>query len=89
MGLVDPQARTVTPLALTEAEAARGALAATCCYLFWGVVPLYWKRLAHVDSCEVIAHRHVWSLAVLLLLLAARGGLDEVWPLLRSPRSTA
>lgn len=70
-------------------EAARGALAATGCYLFWGVVPLYWKQLAHVDSYEVIAHRHVWSLVVLLALLAARGGFAEVWPLLRSPRSAA
>ncbi len=70
-------------------EAARGALAATGCYLFWGIVPLYWKQLAHVDSYEVIAHRHVWSLVVLLGLLAVRGGRKEVWPLLRSPRSAA
>jgi chloramphenicol-sensitive protein RarD len=50
-----------------------GALAAVGCYLLWGLVPLYWKRLAAIDSLELIAHRHLWSLALLGLLMVGRG----------------
>lgn len=59
-------------------ESGRGALAATVCYLIWGLVPLYWTQLAAIDAVELIAHRHVWSLAFLLLLMRSRGGLGPV-----------
>ena len=55
------------------ASARSGALAALGCYLLWGLVPLYWKRLAAIDSLELIAHRHLWSLALLALLMMVRG----------------
>ncbi|MEO5959223.1 MAG: EamA family transporter RarD [Opitutaceae bacterium] len=62
----------------SAAGAARtGALAAAWCYFLWGLVPIYWKQLAGIDPVELIAHRHVWSLAfVLVLVLAQRGGRE-------------
>jgi chloramphenicol-sensitive protein RarD len=63
-------------------------VAAGTCYILWGLVPLYWKPLASVNAVELIAHRHVWSLAILLmLLLGLEGGLVEVGQALRSWRS--
>ena len=41
-------------------------------YTIWGLVPIYWKLLQHVPAIQVLGHRIVWSLAVLLILLAAR-----------------
>jgi chloramphenicol-sensitive protein RarD len=72
-----------------RADAARGALAAGACYLFWGLVPIYWRELAAIDAVELIAHRHLWSLCVLLLLVAARGGFAAVATVLRRPRAVA
>jgi chloramphenicol-sensitive protein RarD len=45
-------------------------------YSIWGLVPLYWKLLKHVPAIQVLGHRIVWSLAVLVILVAAlrRGG---------------
>jgi len=45
-------------------------------YTIWGLVPLYWKLLKHVPAIQVLGHRIVWSLAVLIILVAAmrRGG---------------
>lgn len=63
---------------------ARGALAASLCYLAWGLVPLYWTQLAAIDPLELIAHRHAWSLVFLLILLAWQGGLGS----LRAPLSS-
>ena len=56
----------------------RGLPAALFAFLCWGLFPLYWKHLAAVDSLEVIAHRHVWSLVTVAALLAWRGGAREV-----------
>lgn len=73
----------------SHAQARAGALAAAVCYFLWGLVPLYWKQLAAVDSFELIAHRHVWSLALLLVLVAAQRGFGEIGPALRTPRLVA
>jgi len=71
-----------------RSEARSGAVAAGVCYFLWGLVPLYWKPLASVDPVELVAHRHVWSLVLLLaLLLGIEGGFREVRGALGSPRA--
>lgn len=41
----------------------------------WGLVPIYYKALGHVPSLEIVAHRVVWAmLALLVLVLAKRQG---------------
>ncbi len=49
-------------------------------YTIWGLVPLYWKPLKHVPAIQILGHRIVWSLAVLLLLVVVmrRRGLAKV-----------
>jgi chloramphenicol-sensitive protein RarD len=39
-------------------------------YTIWGLVPIYWKLLKHVPAIQVLGHRIVWSLAVLVVLVA-------------------
>ncbi len=68
----------------TAPDAGRGALAAAGCYFCWGLFPLYWKLLADVDAAELIAHRHIWSLAFVLGLMAAGAGFAELRAALRS-----
>ncbi len=70
-------------------QARAGALAAALCYFFWGLVPVYWKQLAAVDALELIAHRHVWSLALLAVLMSRTGGFRELAGLLRDSRAVA
>ena len=69
---------------MSRRDAGRGALAAAGCYLAWGLFPLYWKQLADVEATELIAHRHVWSLAFVLILMAAGAGFTEFGAALRS-----
>lgn len=76
-----------SPSASHAAQARSGALAAALCYLLWGLVPLYWKQLAAINSLELIAHRHVWSLVLLAGLVAAQGGFAAVVAALQTPRS--
>jgi chloramphenicol-sensitive protein RarD len=37
--------------------------------ILWGIVPLYWKLLKQVPPDEILAHRIVWSLLFLLVLV--------------------
>lgn len=71
---------TISGVSVSEhkSEQFRGALAGTICLLMWGLVPLYWKQLAEINPVELIAHRHVWSVAFLLVLVAAQGEFGEM-----------
>jgi chloramphenicol-sensitive protein RarD len=48
----------------------RGVLYAAAAYLLWGLFPLYWPLLEPSTSFEVLAHRILWSLVVVAVLLA-------------------
>ncbi len=38
-------------------------------YISWGLFPLYWALLSRVDPTEVLAHRILWSVPVLTILV--------------------
>lgn len=48
-----------------------GVLTGIGCYVFWGLCPIFWKLLDHVNAFEVIANRVIWSLAFMLLVCRA------------------
>lgn len=81
--------RNSKPMTAHTPAQTRGALAASTCYFLWGLVPLYWTQLKAVDPVELIAHRHVWSLAFLLGVIAFQGGFSAVGAALGSVRSFA
>ena len=56
-----------------DAEARSGLLYGVAAYLLWGMFPLYWPLLEPAGAIEILAHRMVWSLAVVTLVLAATG----------------
>jgi chloramphenicol-sensitive protein RarD len=49
----------------------RGVLYGASAYLLWGLFPLYWPLLEPAGALEVLAHRILWSLVVVAVLLAA------------------
>lgn len=63
----------------------RGGIAsALAAFIFWGLVPIYYKQLQSVDAWEVLAHRIIWSVPVLLVFLAVRDG-RKLWQRLHLP----
>jgi chloramphenicol-sensitive protein RarD len=52
-------------------ESRRGFLLGVVAYLLWGLFPLYWPLLEPAGALEILAHRIVWSLLVVVLLLVA------------------
>lgn len=63
-----------------HARTRAGLLLGLGAYLLWGVLPLYFKAIAHVDPTEIVAHRIVWS----LLFLGALATLWRRWPAIRT-----
>ncbi|WP_022673133.1 EamA family transporter RarD [Novosphingopyxis baekryungensis] len=56
-------------------------------YLAWGFMPLFFKQLTSVPAVEVVAHRVIWSVPLLLLILAIRRQLPSFWAVLRTPQT--
>jgi chloramphenicol-sensitive protein RarD len=56
----------------------RSALfAAIGAYTIWGFMPLFFKQLSAVPAPEIIAHRLVWAVPLLLVIMAFRKQLGE------------
>ncbi len=68
-----------------RAELAFGLLA----YALWGVLPIYFKQLAAVSPFDIVAHRIVWSLLFLAVLLAIIRGWGQVTTALRDRKTLA
>lgn len=47
-------------------------------YLMWGLFPLYWPLLKPLGAFEILAHRVVWSLVVVVVLLVGMRRLGWV-----------
>lgn len=70
-------------------DTSRGFAFALSAYLLWGFLPFFMKALSHIPPSEVIAHRVVWSVPIAALVLALRGELAGLWPMLKQPRVLA
>lgn len=58
-------------------------------YLLWGFFPLYLKLLRPAGPLEILAHRIVWSVVFVALLLAALRNVGFLRALLRRPWAVA
>lgn len=65
-------------------EAAKGTMAMVLACTVWGLSGLYYKAISEVPPLEVLAHRTLWSLVFLGVVLALRGLLGELVAALRS-----
>lgn len=63
----------------------RGYAATLGAFIIWGLAPLFWALLRHIDPQEQLAHRIVWSAALAAGALGL-GGWVRAFGALRSPR---
>ncbi len=76
------------PPALNDKRTQRSALAAgLAAFIFWGIIPVYWKLLQGISAPEILAHRFVWTTVFLAGLLTWQGRWPEVRAILRSRRT--
>ena len=62
---------------MEKTETQKGVIHAGFSYFLWGLLPIYWKFLDHVNAKEILASRVLWSFIfmVFILLLTKKWGL--------------
>lgn len=66
----------------------RGFTLGFLAYLMWGAFPLYWPLLKPSGAVEILAHRMVWSLVVMGVLVFALRRVEALKAVLRDRRTT-
>lgn len=61
-----------------RATAKAGLLYGVCAYLIWGLLPLYLRLLHEVPATQVLGHRILWSLGLLLIAAVALKRLPAI-----------
>ncbi|MEN8241548.1 MAG: EamA family transporter RarD [Chloroflexota bacterium] len=65
----------------------KGILSAIGAYLLWGIFPMYWKLLKHVPARQLIAHRVIWSVIILTLIILLTNRRKEFVEAIRQPKA--
>lgn len=47
----------------------RGLLSAIGAYFLWGILPMYWKLVSNIPAQEILAHRIIWSLIFMVMVV--------------------
>jgi chloramphenicol-sensitive protein RarD len=63
-----------------------GLLYGLAAYGWWGFVAVYFRMVGHVSASEILAHRIVWSVLVLAIIVAAKNRWGSIRVVLRERR---
>ena len=66
-----------------------GMLYAAAAYILWGLFPLYFKALHAIPAQQILTHRIVWSLVLLVGVLTVRRQWSWLREVLRQPKVLA
>lgn len=72
---------------MSREDTRKGVAYGIAAYGMWGLVPIYFKAVMEVPALEVLAHRVVWSVAMLVPLVLIQGKFSEVRQALRDRKT--
>ncbi|MDQ3483157.1 MAG: EamA family transporter RarD [Pseudomonadota bacterium] len=75
------------PAEQPQDRASRGLWFGVAAYGLWGVLPIYFKAIDQVGAIDIVAHRVLWSVPFLFLLLFVFGGMADFKRVIRKPRT--
>ena len=56
-----------------------GAVAALAAFSLWGAIPIYFKAVSHIPAFEVLAHRVIWTVVFLGIIITLKGSRSNVF----------
>jgi chloramphenicol-sensitive protein RarD len=84
-----PSARTRNAVARFDNHPRAGLAFGLAAYGLWGVLPIYFEAIRAVPAVDIVAHRVLWSLPFLAVLVVVGGGRAKVRAAIRRPRTIA
>lgn len=66
-----------------------GVFAGLGAYMIWGLVPIFFKQIVEVPADEIIAHRVVWAMLLMTVLIGFGRGFGDAWRVVRLPGQLA
>jgi chloramphenicol-sensitive protein RarD len=72
-----------------DGHARSGFVLGLLAYALWGVLPIYFKAIEALPAPDIVAHRVLWSLPFLAVLVALSRGWPKVRQAIRAPRTVA
>ena len=79
--------RAYLPRLARVSESRRGLLYGIAAYGLWGAFPLYWPLLEPAGAIEILAHRVLWSMVTMGLLVLLFGRWSHLVALVRGRRT--
>lgn len=67
----------------------RGVICALCAFFVWGVSPIFFKALSWVPAAEIVSHRVLWSVLLLLAWIGFQQGFGKLKAVFAQPRTLA
>ena len=64
-----------------------GLFYATSAFVLWGLLPFLLKAVEHIPAVEVVAHRVIWSLPIVGVILIVTKRTADIRAALKSPRT--
>ena len=71
---------------MNSKEEVKGIYYAVLAFIIWGLVPVYFKAVDHIEPFEVVSHRVIWSALFLALVLLFSRRLLATFGMLKSSR---
>ncbi|NYG58839.1 chloramphenicol-sensitive protein RarD [Nocardioides daedukensis] len=70
-----------------RSESQKGFILGVAAYGIWGAFPLYWPLLEPAGAVEILAHRVVWSMLTMAILIFVVGRTRQLRDIWHSPRT--
>ncbi len=78
-----------SPEAAATERTRLGIFAGLGAYFIWGLVPVFFKQIAEVSAGEIIAHRVVWAMVFMTLVIGFGRGFADARRVARIPAQLA
>ncbi|ABM02569.1 RarD protein, DMT superfamily transporter [Psychromonas ingrahamii 37] len=64
-----------------------GIVYALSAYLLWGINPIFFKYLGFIPVYEILAHRVIWSVVFIAIVITFLGGWGKALSILKTPKN--
>ena len=77
------------PQFIQRQEQKKGVLLALSAFIMWGIAPIYFKQLVHIDAMEILTQRIIWAVLFLIIISLFSSQLHKTIAVFKQPRQLA